>query len=73
MLALLSLVDDYVGVSNANTHLRAGLGGSMRVLVPFPPEWRWNLEGDRSPWFGGMRVHRQALGGGWNLAAGSLA
>ena len=27
--------------SNANTHLRAGLGRPQRVLVPDPPEWRW--------------------------------
>ena len=32
-IALMSVVDDYVGVSNANTHLRAAVGGSMRVLV----------------------------------------
>ena len=38
-------LDDYVGVSNFNTHLRAGLGLPMQVLVPFPPEWRWGLSG----------------------------
>jgi tetratricopeptide (TPR) repeat protein len=58
MLALLSLVDEYVGVSNANAHLRAGLGGSMQVLVPNPPEWRWGISGERSPWFPAMRIHR---------------
>jgi len=66
MLALMSVVDDYVGVSNANTHLRAGLGGKARVLVPNPPEWRWMTEGDRSPWFPSMRVIRQRLDGGWD-------
>jgi len=64
-LALASVVDDYVGVSNANTHLRAGVGGSMRVLVPFPPEWRWMTEGERSPWFPTMRVIRQQADGRW--------
>jgi tetratricopeptide (TPR) repeat protein len=58
MLALLSLVDDYAGVSNLNTHLRAGLGRSMRVFVPFPPEWRWGIEGASSDWFPGMTIHR---------------
>src|SRR5687767_13513517 len=51
MLALISVVDDYIGVSNTNTHLRAGTGGPMKVLVPHPPEWRWGLKGERSPWF----------------------
>ncbi len=67
MLALLSIVDEYVGVSNANTHLRAGLGGSMRVLVPHPPEWRWGIEADRSPWFRSMRIQRQSSGGDWSI------
>ena len=58
VLAWLALMDDYVGVSNANTHLRAGLGKPMEVLVPFPPEWRWGVAGDRSPWFPEARITR---------------
>jgi tetratricopeptide (TPR) repeat protein len=67
MLALLGLVDEYIGVSNANTHLRAatGAGATMQVLVPNPPEWRWGLAGDRSPWFRGMRVIREQPDGRW--------
>jgi tetratricopeptide (TPR) repeat protein len=65
MLAFLDQADDYVGVSNLNTHLRAGLGKPATVLVPFPPEWRWMAAGDGSPWFPGMRVVRQRPDGGW--------
>jgi Tfp pilus assembly protein PilF len=65
VLAWLALVDDYVGVSNANTHLRAGLGKPLEVLVPFPPEWRWGIEGGTSPWFPTAKVTRQAPGGDW--------
>ena len=72
MLALLSLADDYVGVSNLNTHLRAGLGRSQRVLVPFPPEWRWGVEGARSVWFPEMSVHRQQGNGDWSSALDGL-
>ena len=57
VLAWLALADDYVGVSNANTHLRAGLGRPLQVLVPFPPEWRWGVAGG-SPWFPTARVVR---------------
>jgi tetratricopeptide (TPR) repeat protein len=66
MLALISVVDDYIGVSNTNTHLRAGTGGPMKVLVPHPPEWRWGLEGDRSPWFPTAIVERQKINGRWD-------
>ena len=73
MLALLAIVDDYIGVSNTNMHLRAGAGRSARVLVPCPPEWRWMTSGDESPWFPGFRVYRQRSDGDWNNALIRLA
>ncbi len=73
MLALLSLMDDYIGVSNTNMHLRAGVGKTARVLVPAPPEWRWMAEGKESPWFPGFTVYRQEYNGGWEAAFGALA
>ena len=72
MTALLALLDDYVGVSNTNMHLRAGLGLAAKVLVPNPPEFRWMAAGDRSPWFPGFGVYRQRPDGGWHDAAERL-
>ena len=71
MLALMSLVDRYAGVSNANVHLRAGVGGDLDVLVPHPPEWRWGISGP-SPWFASARVQRQAVSGDWGEALRGL-
>lgn len=68
MLALLSLLDDYIGVSNTNMHLRAALSLPAQVLVPYPPEWRWRLTGAHSPWFPTFNVLRQSLHGDWNPA-----
>jgi tetratricopeptide (TPR) repeat protein len=70
-LALVSLLDRHVGVSNTNTHLAAAAGAAGDVLVAFPPEWRWRIEGD-SPWFPGFRVHRQSLDGDWGKALEGL-
>lgn len=72
ILAALSLLDEYVGVSNTNMHLLAGIGKVARVLVPHPPEWRWMLEGDESPWFPGFRIYRQALDRSWDEALDKL-
>jgi hypothetical protein len=58
MLAFLADARDYVGVSNANMHLRAGLGREATVLVPAPAEWRWMAHGEASPWFPHARVVR---------------
>jgi tetratricopeptide (TPR) repeat protein len=73
MLALLALVDEYVGVSNTNMHLRAGVGRTARVLVPQPPEWRWMAVGEASPWFPGFRVYRQHVDGEWRDALARLS
>jgi len=72
MLALLSLVDSYIAVSNANVYLRAGTSTSMRILVPHPPEWRWGLA-PRSPWFPAAPLYRQRVDGDWSEAFSQLA
>jgi len=73
MLALLLLLDEYIGVSNTNMHLRAGVDKPARVLVPNPPEWRWMAEGAVSPWFPGFTVYRQSIAGDWEKAVNSLS
>ncbi len=73
MLALMALLDDYIGVSNTNTHLRAGTGKTARVLVPSPPDWRWMMNHSRmSPWFPGFSVYRQSVQGDWATALAEL-
>jgi tetratricopeptide (TPR) repeat protein len=72
-LALLSLADDYIGVSNTNFHLRAGLKDRpARVLVSTPAEWRWGLRGSSSPWFPGFVLYRADLGPAWSSALSRL-
>jgi len=73
MLALLSLIDDYVGPSNTNMHLRAAAGRTARVLVPSPAEWRWLRSGSASPWFPGFSIYRQSPQGDWSHALHALA
>jgi hypothetical protein len=48
LLALLALVDSYVGVSNTNLHLRAGRE-RRQVLEPRPSEWRRMPSDNESP------------------------
>jgi tetratricopeptide (TPR) repeat protein len=71
-LALLSLLDDYVAVSNTNVHLNDRLGKRTRVLVTTPAEWRWCLEGERSPWFAHAALYRQEIDGTWDRALARL-
>ena len=73
MAAVLSLVDEYVGVSNTNMHIRAGVGRSARVLVPFPAEFRWMDAGYGSPWFPRFKVYRQAPSRDWAAPLSGLS
>ena len=72
MLSLLALIDEYVGVSNTNMHLRAAAGKAARVLVPAPAEWRWMASCHRSPWFPDFSVYRQSVTGEWDAALETL-
>ena len=73
MLALLSLLNEYIGVDNTNMHLAAVIGKSCRILVPHPPEWRVMSTGSESPWFPGFSLYRQCANGDWSGAFSQLA
>lgn len=69
MLALMAALDLYVGVSNANVHLRCGAGLGSDILVPFPMDWRWRaLDDGTVPWYPGSRAYHQGVDGGWDDA-----
>ena len=74
ILALMSVVDEHVAVSNTNLHLRAAVGQTTRVLVPFPAEWRWreSIDGEM-PWFRDHTAYRQTPDLGWETAFSELA
>lgn len=65
MLGLLACIDDYVGVSNTNIHLLAGLSKTARILISEPQDWRWLLKEDYSPWFPGFKIYRRDRITGW--------
>ena len=73
MLALLSLLDDYIGVDNTNMHLSASISKPCRILVPHPPEWRMTAKGKQSVWFTGFNLYRQAIDGEWDAALEELS
>ena len=73
ILGLLTLLDDYAGVSSTNIHMLAGLGRPARILVPAPPEWRYGRAGSASPWFTGFELYRQDREREWAGAMKALA
>jgi len=72
LLALLTRLDHYIGVSNTNMHLYAGQGKPASVLAPSSADWHWMHEGEHSPWFPGFHIFRQQSNGSWLEALESM-
>jgi hypothetical protein len=73
LAALMSALDVIITVCNAAVHLGGALGKPVLVLVPFSPEWRYLLHGDRMPWYPSVRLFRQAQAGEWAPVVAQVA
>jgi Tfp pilus assembly protein PilF len=71
-LAMLCALDEYAGVSSTNVHLLAGAGRTGRILVPYPPEFRWMRREGESDWFPGFPVYRQGADRDWSKPLAKL-
>ncbi len=63
--AVLSLCDLLIAVDTAVVHLAGALGCAPWALLPFSPDWRWTLNGERTPWYPQTRLFRQPALGDW--------
>lgn len=58
--AVMMNLDLVVTTDTAVAHLAGALGRPVWVLLKHPPEWRWRLEGETTPWYPTMRLFRQS-------------
>ena len=63
--ALIANLDLIIAADTAVAHLAAALGKPVWVLLPYAPDWRWQLEREDSPWYPTMRLFRQKTWGDW--------
>ena len=57
--AALACLDLLISVDTSSAHLAGALGVPVWTLIPFAPDWRWQLAREDSPWYPSMRLFHQ--------------
>jgi Flp pilus assembly protein TadD len=63
--ALIAELDLIVSVDTSIAHLAGALSRPVWILLPFAPDWRWQLGRDDSPWYPTARLFRQPRPRDW--------
>ncbi len=63
--AILQKLDLLISVDSAPAHLAGALGRPAWVVLPFDPDWRWQLGREDSPWYPTVRLFRQERTDEW--------
>jgi Flp pilus assembly protein TadD len=71
--AQIAAMDLVLTIDNSTAHLAGALGVPTWVLLPFAPDWRWQLDCTDSPWYPTLRLFRQPKLGDWQPVVRDVA
>lgn len=63
--ATVARMDLTITVDTAIGHLAGGMNKPVWLLLASTPDFRWELAGDRTPWYPHHRLYRQTRAGLW--------
>jgi hypothetical protein len=66
LAGLVAELDVVVSVQTALVHVCGAIGQRCHALIPQVAEWRYMQRGDATPWYGSVRLWRQAEDLGWD-------
>lgn len=66
-------LDLVITVDTAVAHLAGAMGRETWVLLPFVPDWRWQIGRTDSPWYPHTRLFRQPVAGAWDQVIHAVA
>lgn len=69
---LIENLDLVISVDTAVAHLAGAIGKQVWTLVSFPPDWRWMLDRNDSPWYPTMKLFRQPSQGEWQVVINNI-
>jgi len=62
---LIAALDLVITVDSAVAHLAGAMGKKTWLLLPFAPDWRWQIDRDDNPWYPSMKLFRQRQADNW--------
>jgi tetratricopeptide (TPR) repeat protein len=71
--AIVAELDLIVTVDTSIAHLAGALAKPVWILLPFAPDWRWQLARADSPWYPTARLFRQPRAGDWRTTIANVA
>ncbi len=71
--ALLEVLDLVLTVDTSVAHLAGAMARRTWILLPYAPDWRWQLDRDDSSWYPSARLFRQQRLADWNAPLARVA